>query len=66
MSEYVRAYDAYCPMYREGSHNAKTTADQSARLGTGEAAQRSESLAQACEGMLAQRDLSAGEQTLAT
>jgi hypothetical protein len=64
-SEYARAYDAHCPMRREGSNNAKTTEDKSTGRGTGEAASRSASFAQACEGMLAQRDLRAGEQALA-
>lgn len=64
-SEYVRAYDAHCPMRREGSNNAKTTEDKSTRRGTGEAASRSASFAQACEDILAQRDLRAVEQALA-
>jgi hypothetical protein len=51
---------------REGSNNAKTTEDKSTGRGTGEAASRSASFAQACEGILAQRDLRAVEHTLAT
>jgi hypothetical protein len=52
-------------MRREGSNNAKTTEDKSTGRGTGEAASRSASFAQACEGILAQRDLRAVEQALA-
>jgi hypothetical protein len=53
-------------MRREGSNNAKTIEDKSTGRGTGEATNRSASFAQACEGILAQRDLRAGEQALAT
>ena len=52
-------------MRREGSNNAKTTEDKTTGRGAGEAASRSASFAQACEGILAQRDLRAGEPALA-
>ena len=65
-SEYVRAYNAHCPyVAREATilRPPKTTALDEA-LEKPHAARQD--FAQACAGMLAQRDLRAGEQALAT